>query len=873
MGKTPGLNLPYGIDPVNAVPVDANYGPYASVAAAKAAVPLALRYDGLTVQITGTGEYHWLDADLSDSGLVAKTGGGGGGGLPKVRYVYLVQDASDATLMGDAVGNAYTTFQAAYDAAVVIQTALGGSNKVVIQVGNIDAATSGNLTLSANWNAHIILEGISSEVSVLGNIIAQQAAAGWTVVITANYVTIGTITTSPTASGAGAIVTLTAKLSTIGNIITSSAFGAGGAVTLNISDCILADITTSSGGTGAGGSVTATFANNYTSSIASISTISAGTTGSAGAVSIQGKEIYVTSITTSCSVSGATGTGGNITLIGSVFVSGAIVSNNSGGTTGGSLTCNLNEGSEGSINTFSSTGANAGAGGVISITGYLIEGSISSIGGTTGLAGAITLTKCKQLAGTITQSFNGTGGGNLLITDCSVNAVTKIFNTNTTTAGGSINITRSIVTGALLLTRLTGTSGPIGGISLRGCILASTVRFMVPSGADGTATLKSTIVLDETVISVNSLEIADYGSTLGTLANITLNKSRINDLYLGIINANASVLSCTDCTISSISITIEDTNAVGGINTPTITATNCIFLTTAVFITDINLTGTTLNPITLLNCTASRFFQIEIAEILSTSGIEITNSSCKNGENTIAVALGEFTDTPIRLINSKWAGSLNLGTVGRNNVEITNSSGVIDEFGTPAEVIFADIFTKTILKTNRKGTPLTLTNSTTPTNLLSGSNIVKKLPVGMFKEVELNKGYQYLIKLSGIYSTAAVPGNLTLDVKIGSVILATAVIALTGALTNELVDIEVPVIIQDVTTNTAIETRTSGSVKFLIGTDVLNAKKLSNTSTVTFDNTVANLLEVVGTFSVADAANSLTITNASIEESATIINT
>jgi hypothetical protein len=72
MAKTPGLNLPFGIDPVNAVPVDAMYGPYASLAAARSAIPLSLRYDGLTVQITGLGNYYWTAADLSDTGLIAK---------------------------------------------------------------------------------------------------------------------------------------------------------------------------------------------------------------------------------------------------------------------------------------------------------------------------------------------------------------------------------------------------------------------------------------------------------------------------------------------------------------------------------------------------------------------------------------------------------------------------------------------------------------------------------------------------------------------------------------------------------------------------------------------------------------------------------
>lgn len=69
------LELPYGIKVLDNTPLDSLYGPYADVAAAKAAIPQAIRYDGLTVQITGTGEYHWLAADLSDTGLVAKGGG------------------------------------------------------------------------------------------------------------------------------------------------------------------------------------------------------------------------------------------------------------------------------------------------------------------------------------------------------------------------------------------------------------------------------------------------------------------------------------------------------------------------------------------------------------------------------------------------------------------------------------------------------------------------------------------------------------------------------------------------------------------------------------------------------------------------------
>ena len=83
------LTLPYSIKVNNPVPLDYYYGPWADVATAKSSVPEAIRYDGLTVMIAGVGEYHWLAADLTDTGLVAKTSG--------------VTDGSGTTANGTAV--------------------------------------------------------------------------------------------------------------------------------------------------------------------------------------------------------------------------------------------------------------------------------------------------------------------------------------------------------------------------------------------------------------------------------------------------------------------------------------------------------------------------------------------------------------------------------------------------------------------------------------------------------------------------------------------------------------------------------------------------------------------------------------------------
>lgn len=103
---TPAFEIPFGIRPTNPVPVDAYSGPaegYVDVAAACAAIPMVVRYHGMTVRIQsadGIVEYWWRK-DLSDAGLIPKTTGTGTGtGTP-----YSLPVATDTTLGGVKVSD------------------------------------------------------------------------------------------------------------------------------------------------------------------------------------------------------------------------------------------------------------------------------------------------------------------------------------------------------------------------------------------------------------------------------------------------------------------------------------------------------------------------------------------------------------------------------------------------------------------------------------------------------------------------------------------------------------------------------------------------------------------------------------------------
>lgn len=148
---------------------------------------------------------------------------GGGATNPIVRYVYLIPDASDATRMGGAAANVYTTFQTAYTEADILQTTLGGTNIVYLIVFG-DNSTS-DLILTTDMNPFVRIVGENARLSQVGSIMLDNPAG--------NSFNAGTVLDPIYISNI-----------TVGNI-TSQATGATGNcgdISLNISNVIIGDV-------------------------------------------------------------------------------------------------------------------------------------------------------------------------------------------------------------------------------------------------------------------------------------------------------------------------------------------------------------------------------------------------------------------------------------------------------------------------------------------------------------------------------------------------------------------------------------------------------------------------------------------------------
>lgn len=270
-----------------------------------------------------------------------------------VRYVYLVQDASDAAKLGGTYNNVYTTFQTAYDAANALQVALGGTNKVVVMVGNTTAAAVGNLTLTTQWNINIsfIGYGVTSEV---GNVSIIPSSGGSyfpkftnmkigdmtlkvSCTLTLNNCNVGNITGQ---SGLiSSYLTLVGQSNNIGNITDASTVTTTININIALTDSSILSITLSSSTLNVGNVnfATSTFLSNNVI-IGAITQTQTATTGvfSVGHFNVtSSKNITVTSLTQTmasttagCSVGGINvDSASSVVFTGNVVCTGFITSN------------------------------------------------------------------------------------------------------------------------------------------------------------------------------------------------------------------------------------------------------------------------------------------------------------------------------------------------------------------------------------------------------------------------------------------------------------------------------------------------------------------------------------------------------------------
>lgn len=159
----------------------------------------------------------------------------------------------------------------------------------------------------------------------------------------------------------------------------------------------------------------------------------------------------------------------------------------------------------------------------------------------------------------------------------------------------------------------------------------------------------------------------------------------------------------------------------------------------------------------------------------------------------------------------------------------------------------------------------TLANSSAATSLLH-AGVKKPMPAGFFAWI----GQGFRVRGSGRISTLiTTPGTLQLDLKFGSVIIAStgAMVLSTTAKTTVPMDFDLEGTVRALGGGTAANLMMAGRItsEALGATTVTGEQKTepfpSGTPAVStgFDDTAAASFDLVGTWSVANAANSITI--------------
>jgi len=164
MALTPGLEIPFGIQPVNPVPVDTWSGPYygpnetAAKAAANAAIPQAIRFQSLQVRliIAGVPYIYWYDTGTTDTDLhIFSTGGGGTSGYSGYSGVSGWSGISGYS--GFNANNQSVTYTNSFSAGQAIYKTTGGYDLALANdintsevIGVVQSANSSEFTYVIN---------------------------------------------------------------------------------------------------------------------------------------------------------------------------------------------------------------------------------------------------------------------------------------------------------------------------------------------------------------------------------------------------------------------------------------------------------------------------------------------------------------------------------------------------------------------------------------------------------------------------------------------------------------------------------------------------------------------------------------------------